>query len=90
MRWCSVASTTSTMTSIGGVVQRGLGDGRGVMDSHKVGALSGAMVASTANLARVLASIFTLEVVWGKMAVATARVCAQGAISGVGRRASDG
>ena len=52
MEWC--ISTKSTSARFGGVAQRGLGDGRGVMDSHKVGALSGAMVASTASLTRSL------------------------------------
>ena len=52
VEWC--ISTQSTSVRFGGVALRGLGDGCGVMDSHKVGALSGAMVASTASLTRSL------------------------------------
>ena len=44
---CHLPSTT---TSLGGMVQRGLGDGRGMMDARRTVAPSGVMVASTAGL----------------------------------------
>jgi hypothetical protein len=50
------ASTTLTMASLGGVVQRGHDDGRGVMDLHLTGALSADMVASMAGLPRAMRS----------------------------------
>jgi hypothetical protein len=42
------------MASLGGVVQRGLGDGRVLLDARRVVELSGVMVALTAGLARSL------------------------------------
>jgi hypothetical protein len=47
-------------------VLRGLGDRRDMMDSCRAGALFGAMVASTAGLARIFASVYTLEIGGGK------------------------
>jgi hypothetical protein len=44
-------STASTMASLSALVQRDLGDRRGVLDSHRVGALFVALVASMAGLA---------------------------------------
>jgi hypothetical protein len=52
VEWC--ASTASTTVILGGVVQRGFGVGRSVMDSHRVEAWSGVMVALTTDLARVM------------------------------------
>jgi hypothetical protein len=46
---CHLPSTT---TSPGSMVQRGTGDGRGMMDAHRAVAPSGIMTASTAGLAR--------------------------------------
>jgi hypothetical protein len=50
VEWCS--STTSTTPSLVYVAQRGLGDGRARLDSHRVGAPSGVVVASMASLVR--------------------------------------
>ena len=54
VRWCGVPSLASTTAGFGGMEQLGLGAGRGVMASRRAVALSGAMVASTADLARSL------------------------------------
>jgi hypothetical protein len=51
-KWC--ASTTSMTVNLSGVVQRGLGVNRSVMDSSRMEAWSGVMVAPTTNLARVM------------------------------------
>ena len=51
-RWCGVVSTASLTTSGGGMVQLHIDDGCGWMDERRVVELSGAMVASTAGLAR--------------------------------------
>jgi hypothetical protein len=45
---------------LGGMAQRGLGDGSGVMDSGRVRMLSGCMVASTKSQARAI-QIFALK-----------------------------
>jgi hypothetical protein len=50
VEWCS--SFTSAMLSLDGVVQRGLGEGRALMDSRRAGVPSSAIVASMANLLR--------------------------------------
>ena len=52
LRWSSVFSFALKMTSLGGVAQRGLSVGRVRMDARRAVALSGAMVASMAGLAR--------------------------------------
>jgi hypothetical protein len=46
------SSTSSTLSFLGGVAHRSLGDGRGWLDSRRVAASSGAVVASMAGLAR--------------------------------------
>ena len=66
-------SSASTATSLGSVVLRGLGVGRVLMNVHRVEALSGAVAAPMAGLSRVRASIYSLEMVLWKMAVATFR-----------------
>ena len=48
------ASTASLAASLGGVAPHGLGDGRAMMDSRRVGVLSVAVAASMAGLARSL------------------------------------
>jgi hypothetical protein len=48
------SSTTSTTLGLGSVAQWGLGVGRMLMDSRRTEALSGAMVASTGGLSRLL------------------------------------
>jgi hypothetical protein len=53
-RWCGVPSLVSTTAGLSGMEPRGLGDGRGLMDSRRTVALSGVMVASTAGLARLM------------------------------------
>jgi hypothetical protein len=47
-----VVSSVSKTTSLGGVVQWGLGGGSAMMDARRVVALSGVVVASTTRLAR--------------------------------------
>ena len=74
-RWSGVASTTST-TSLNGVAQRDLGDGRAMMDSRRVVVLSDSVATSMVGLARFFASVYTLDMVWRKMAVATSEVYA--------------
>ena len=54
-----------------------------MMDESREVALFGVVVASIADLARVFASFYKLEVGWWKMEEAMAGACAQGAISGV-------
>ena len=85
-----ISSTTTTAADLGGVVQRRPNDGCGMVDSRRVGEPSGAMVASTAGLARVFTSIYTLEMGGRKMAEATSGACAQGTIFGVDRGVDDG
>jgi hypothetical protein len=46
------ASSSSSLTSLGGEVHQGLGVRHGLMDFHMAVVLSGAMVASMAVLAR--------------------------------------
>jgi hypothetical protein len=46
VEWC--ASKVSTSARLGGMAQRGLADGRGVMDSRRVVALSGTVGVSMA------------------------------------------
>ena len=79
MEWS--ASTASPLASFGGVVQRSLDDGCGVMDLHRVGALSGAMVASMADLPGVMRSS-TLKMGQRLMAVTASVASAQGARRG--------
>jgi hypothetical protein len=67
------SSTASMTASFGGVVQRGLGDGCAMMDSHRAGALSGAVVASMVRLVRDLLRSNTQV---------TSGVCAQGIVPG--------
>ena len=55
------------------MVLRGLGVGRVLMSVRRVEALSGAVAAPMAGLSRVHASIYSLEMVLWKMAVATFR-----------------
>jgi hypothetical protein len=49
MRWSGVESTSSTMACLGGVAQWGLGDGSGLMGARRMVAMSGVVVASTAE-----------------------------------------
>jgi len=51
---CSVVSTTSRTTSIGGMVQLDIDNKCGWMDERRVVALFGVMVVLTADLARYL------------------------------------
>jgi hypothetical protein len=51
------ASSSSATSSLGGMVQRGLGIGCGLMDSHRVVAQSGAVVALMASLERAFTSV---------------------------------
>ena len=83
-------STASTGSSLGGMVLRGLGDGRLMMYMHRVVALFDVMVASMAGLARVFASFYLLKTGWRKRAEATSGACTQGAISLVDHWADDG
>ena len=48
VRWCGVPSLASTTPGLGGMEQRGLAGGRVMMDEHRMVALSGVVVASTA------------------------------------------
>ena len=50
-----------------------------MMDESREVALFGVVVASIADLARVFASFYKLEVGWWKMEEATSEACAQGA-----------
>jgi hypothetical protein len=54
MEWCT--SITPKLASPDSMVQWGLIDCRSVMDSHKVGAMSGALVASMVGLPRAMRS----------------------------------
>jgi hypothetical protein len=56
VEWCS--TTVSTTPSLGGMAQRGLGDGCAKMNSRRADAPSGAVVASMASLVRGFALIF--------------------------------
>jgi hypothetical protein len=47
--WCGV-HLLRRRSGLGGVAQRRLGDGRGLLDSRRVGALFGVMVTSTVDL----------------------------------------
>jgi hypothetical protein len=49
------------MSDLGGVAQQGLGDGRGLMDSRRVAALSGIIVTSTAGTTKIML-IFILRI----------------------------
>jgi hypothetical protein len=51
-QWNSVSSTTSTAAGLGGLVQRGLGDRRLMMNVRRPMALSGVVAVLTADLAR--------------------------------------
>jgi hypothetical protein len=42
------------MSGLGGVAQRSLGDGHGLLDSHRVEALSGVMVTLTAGTTKIM------------------------------------
>ena len=79
VEWC--LSTASMMVSLGGVALGGLADGRLIMYIGRMVALFGVVMASMAGLARVFASFYMLKMSWRKMAEATSRACAQGAIS---------
>jgi hypothetical protein len=61
----SCSSTAKPTKSPSSVVQRGLDDNNGLMGSRRVGALSGAMVVSMADLVRSLLWSNTLEMVGG-------------------------
>jgi hypothetical protein len=50
--WC--ASSATTLSGLGGVVQRRFGDGRGLIDSRRAEALSGVMVTSTAGKTKII------------------------------------
>jgi hypothetical protein len=81
VEWCS--STASTTLSLGGVVQRGLGDGCAKMNSRRAGAPSGVMVASMASLVRGFASIFQPGVGSADKGVeVTSKACAPGTFFG--------
>ena len=83
-------SSASMMTGLGGVVKWGLSCRRVMVDVCKTEAQSGAMVALAAGLARIVASIYTLELGWLKMVEAISGECAQGALSGVRQWPVDG
>jgi hypothetical protein len=51
-------STASTTLGLDDVVQRGLGDGRGMVNSHRVEALPDIMVASTAKMTKIMQFFF--------------------------------
>ena len=58
-RWSGVASTTSTMVALSGMVQRSLGDGCVLMDGHRAVPLFGSMAVSTADwLGKDIADLF--------------------------------
>jgi hypothetical protein len=70
-----LASTSSTMASLESVVQRGHGDGRGLMDLRRTVALFDVVVALMASLARSICWSF-LKMCSRKTAAATSEVCA--------------
>ena len=80
-----VSSSALTMTSLGGVAPRGLDDGCVLVNTSRVEALFGVMVALMAGLIRVFASVYMLKTGWRKMAEAMSGACAQGDISRVDR-----
>ena len=53
-RRSGVTSTARPATDHGGMALRSFGDGRAWMDTHRMVALSGVVVASTASLARLM------------------------------------
>jgi hypothetical protein len=69
------ASTSSTTARLGSMVQRGLGDGRGLMDLHSTVAMFDIMVTLMASLARSICWSF-LKMGSRKTATATSEVCA--------------
>jgi hypothetical protein len=70
-----LASTSSTTARLGHVVQRGLGDGRGLMDLRRTVALFDVVVALTASLARSMRWSF-VKMGSRKTTAATFEVCA--------------
>jgi hypothetical protein len=78
--WSDVVSSTLTKSSIGNVARRGLGEGRVMLDTRRVVALSSTVVASIEGLPRVFASIYILQMTW-RMTEATSRACAWDGIS---------
>jgi hypothetical protein len=88
VEWCS--STASTTPSLGGMAQRGLGDGCAKMNSRRADAPSGAVVASMASLVRGFASIFHPGIGSADRRVeVTSKACAQGAFFGYHREIRD-
>jgi hypothetical protein len=51
------------MLDLSGVVQRGIGDGRGLMDMRRAEALCGVMVTSMAGKTKIML-IFILRIAW--------------------------
>ena len=88
--WSGVTSSVLATTILGGVASWILDDERVLVDVRRAVAPFHVVVASMAGMARVFTSFFILEIGWRKMAGATSRAYAQGAISTIGRGADDG
>ena len=71
------------------MAQRSINIKRVMMDTRTAVAPSDVVEASMAGLARVFASVYTLEMGWWKMAEATSGACTQGAISRVDKGTDD-
>ena len=81
-RLSGVASTVSTLASLGGMVQRGLNDERVVMDTCRVMALFVIVAVLMVGLTKVLALTYNFKTGSRKMVVATSGVCVQDAAPG--------
>jgi hypothetical protein len=61
--WSDVSSTTLKASGHGAMVQRGIGDIRGMVDSHRAEAMPGAAATSTKRLERTT-RISALKMLW--------------------------
>jgi hypothetical protein len=80
--------SASTTAGLGCLAQQGPGGGRAIMNARKVGAPSGAVVASMVGLVRASHQSNILKMGWRIVVEVTSGACTQGAIFGFCRESA--